>query len=79
MSVIYALFDRQLLAICFACKILCGFMYEKQITVDTDHKPLLAVLALSRYDVYLVHKPGKDMVINCHDMVWLRHYASNEN
>ena len=75
----YAVIERELLAICFATQKFHQYVYGKTIYVETDHKPLLGILAkpmhtitarmqrmrlrLQRYDLKVSHKPGKEMFI----------------
>ena len=75
----YAVIEKELLAICFGCKRFHEYLYGKQITVETDHKPLLAIMTkplhmlsarmqrmrmrLQHYNLKLIHRPGKEMFI----------------
>ena len=75
----YAVIEKELLAICFGCVKLHDYVYGKHITVQTDHKPLVAILSkplhtlsarmqrmrmqLQNYDITAVYRPGKEMYI----------------
>jgi hypothetical protein len=75
----YAVIERELLAICFATQKFHQYIYGKSIHIETDHKPLLGILAkpmhaisarmqrmrlrLQRYDLQVSYKPGKEMFI----------------
>jgi hypothetical protein len=75
----YAVIERELLAICFACQKFHQYVFGKTIKIETDHKPLIGIMAkpmhavtarmqrmrlrLQRYDLQLTHKPGKFMYI----------------
>jgi hypothetical protein len=70
---------KELLAIWFGLSKFHDFVFGRKVTVETDHKPLLAIinkplckaparlqrilLALQRYNFHLVYKPGKDLII----------------
>ena len=74
----YAQIEKELQAIVFGCEIFHSYIYGREVTVETDHKPLIGVfnkqidtaspriqrmmLRLQRYDFKLVYKPGKDYV-----------------
>lgn len=73
----YAVIEKELLAVCFACKKFHDYIYAKTVTVETDHKPLVSIMEkplhmlsqrlqqmrmrLLRYDLKLVYRPGKEM------------------
>ncbi|XP_064621114.1 uncharacterized protein K02A2.6-like [Lineus longissimus] len=76
----YAVIEKELLAICFGCKKFHDYVYGKgPITIETDHKPLLAImtkpihklsarmqrmrLRLQHYDLKLVYRPGREMFL----------------
>lgn len=75
----YAQIEKELLAICFGINKFSQYVYGKKFTVETDHKPLLAIfkkklndcparlqrmmLSIQKYEINLVYKPGKDLVI----------------
>ena len=41
----YAVIEKELLAICFGCTKFHEYVYGKEIIVETDHKPLVAIMA----------------------------------
>lgn len=69
----------ELLAICFGVDKFYQFVYGKRFVVETDHKPLISIfkkplnscparlqrmlLSLQKYDIQLIYKPGKHLVI----------------
>lgn len=73
----YAQIEKELYAILFGCKRFHDYTYGRRFTVETDHKPLLAVfkknlhsapprlqrmlLQLQSYDIDLTYRPGKDI------------------
>ena len=75
----YAVIEKELLAVVFACKKFRQYIYGKPVVVETDHKPLIAILKkslndaptrlqkllirLHGYEVELVQKKGKDMYV----------------
>ena len=75
----YAQIEKELLAVVFACNKFYDYIYGKPTTVETDHKPLIAImnkpmfmiparlqrmiLQLQRYDISLVYKKGVDMFV----------------
>ena len=75
----YAQIEKELLAVVFACKRFHQYVYGKTITVESDHKPLEAILKkplsqapsrlqkmlmqLQAYDINLVYKKGSEMYI----------------
>ena len=75
----YANTERELLAIVFACQQFNTYVLGRPFTVESDHKPLemihhksLAsapprlqhmVLQLQQYDVTIIYKPGKEMLL----------------
>ena len=40
----YAVIEREMLAICYACQRFHQYVFGKSITVQTDHKPLSGIL-----------------------------------
>jgi len=70
---------KELLAIVFSCERFRHYIYGKQVTVKTDHKPLIAIqkkaintaskrlqrmmLCLQKYDLVFTYKLGKEMHI----------------
>ena len=70
---------EELLAIVFSCERFEHYIYGKQVTVETHHKPLIAIqkkaintaskrlqrmiLCLQKYDLVFTYKPGKEMHI----------------
>ena len=75
----YAQIEKELLAVVFSCEHFEHYIYGKHVTVETDHKPLIAIqkkpintaskrlermmLRLQRFDLNLTYKPGKEMYI----------------
>ncbi|CAI5681987.1 unnamed protein product [Oreochromis niloticus] len=75
----YAQIEKELLAIVFATKRFHQYVYGRPVTVQSDHKPLEAImrkplckaparlqgmlLQLQRYDLTVTYTPGKDMFI----------------
>ena len=75
----YAQIEKELLAAVFACKKFHDFIYGREITIETDHKPLISIvqkplnsaparlqrmlLQLQRYNLKFVYKRGKDLHI----------------
>ena len=75
----YAQIEKELVAVVFACKRFHQYVYGKTITVESDHKPLEAILKkplsqapshlqkilmqLQAYNINLVYKKGSEMYI----------------
>ena len=75
----YAQIEKELLAILYGCEHFHQYIYGRTVVVETDHKPLEAIvtkplyrapirlqrmlLRLQQYDISVVHKPGKQMYI----------------
>lgn len=75
----YAQIEKEMLAILFACRKFEFYIIGKQVTVQTDHQPLVRIfkrplteapmrlqrmlLALQRYKVTLQFKPGQEVII----------------
>ena len=75
----YAQIEKELLAILHGCEHFHQYIYGRTVVVETDHKPLEAIvtkplyrapirlqrmlLRLQQYDISVVHKPGKQMHI----------------
>lgn len=73
----YAQIEKELLAVVFACSKFHDYIYGKQITIETDHQPLVTIikkpihaaparlqrmmLRLQKYSINLVYKSGKQM------------------
>lgn len=76
----YAQIEREMLAIVYGCEKFHHYIYGRKVTVETDHKPLVAIynkplyratprlqrmlMKLQRYELKLVYVPGKDMHIS---------------
>ena len=39
----YAVIEKEMLAICFGCQHFYEYVYGRHITIETDHKPLIAI------------------------------------
>ena len=75
----YAQIEKELLAIVFAFSRFHQYVYGKDVTVESDHKPLDAItrkqlsaapprlqrmlLQLQRYSFSLIYKPGREMTV----------------
>ncbi|KAK7912921.1 hypothetical protein WMY93_013132 [Mugilogobius chulae] len=75
----YAQIEKELFAVLFGCKRFHTYIYGRQIVVESDHKPLESILKkpiscaparlqrmllqLQRYDIQIVHRPGKDIPV----------------
>lgn len=75
----YAQIEKELYSLVFACDRFHQFIFGKSIVMETDHKPLVQIfgkplydcpprlqrmfIRLQRYDIKLVHKPGKQLFI----------------
>ena len=71
----YAQIEKEMYAILFGCKRFHQYIYGRPVKVETDHKPLVSImkkslldaparlqrmiLQLQRYDLEIVHLPGK--------------------
>ena len=76
----YAQIEREMLAVLYGCEKFHHYIYGRTVTIETDHKPLLAIhrkplyqatprlqrmlMKLQRYDVHLTYVPGKEMYIS---------------
>ena len=40
----YAVIEKELLAICFGCKKFHEYIFGKEVTIETDHKPLVSIM-----------------------------------
>ena len=75
----YAQIEKEMFAILFGCKHFHQYIYGREVLVQTDHKPLVAImqksilaaparlqrmiLQLQRYTLRLVHVPGKQIPV----------------
>ena len=75
----YANIERELLAVVFGCERFHTYIFGTHFTVESDHKPLEQIqkkslantpprlqrmmLRLQQYDVNIVYRPGKEMVL----------------
>lgn len=75
----YAQIEKEMLAIVFGVEKFDQFLYGREIVIETDHKPLIAIqdkplnrvpirlqrmmLKLQPYTFKLIYKPGKEMII----------------
>ena len=69
-----------MLAILYGCQKFDHYIYERRVVIETDHKPLVAIyekplyratprlqrmlMKLQRYDLRIMHVPGKEMYIS---------------
>ena len=76
----YANIERELLAVLFSVEHFKHFVYARDVTIITDHKPLLAVfkkcihnmapqlarmmLCLNDYNITMLYKAGKEMFLS---------------
>uniref|UniRef100_A0A8C6K5V8 Gypsy retrotransposon integrase-like protein 1 n=1 Tax=Nothobranchius furzeri TaxID=105023 RepID=A0A8C6K5V8_NOTFU len=72
----YAQIEKELL---FGCKRFHEYMYGRRVIVESNHKPLEAILhkplaavpprlqrmilQLQRYDIHIIHRPGRDLPV----------------
>ena len=72
-----AIIEKELLAVLFGCERFHQFVYGSEVTIISDHRPLESItkkplskaparlqqmlLRLQRFNMNLLHKPGKDM------------------
>lgn len=75
----YAQIEKELLAIVYGCEKFHQYVYGKEITIESDHKPLESIfkkplhqapmrlqrmlLRLQRYNLKVMYKPGKELYI----------------
>ncbi|KAK7938626.1 hypothetical protein WMY93_001952 [Mugilogobius chulae] len=75
----YAQIEKELYAVVFGCKRFHEYMYGRDVTVESDHKPLEAILRkplaaapprlqrmilqLQKYNIHITHKPGKEIPV----------------
>ncbi|KAI4900308.1 hypothetical protein NFI96_009493 [Prochilodus magdalenae] len=75
----YAQIEKELYAVLFGCKRFHEYMYGRRVIVESDHKPLEAILRkplaaapprlqrmilqLQRYDIHIIHRPGKEIPV----------------
>lgn len=75
----YAQIEKELLAVLFACTRFHDYIYGQNITVETDHQPLVTIikkplhsaparlqrmlLQLQKYHITLIYKKGKELFI----------------
>lgn len=75
----YAQIEEELFAILFGCSRFHKFLFGREVLVETDHKPLIPLfekplykvptrlqrlmLKLQAYNLKVIYKPGKEMVI----------------
>jgi hypothetical protein len=85
----YAVIEKELLGICFGCKKFHDYIFGKKVLVETDHKPLIGIMAkpihllpariqrmrmrLQRYDLEVKYRPGKKMYMYIADMLSRAH------
>lgn len=89
----YAVIEKELLAILFACEHFSQYIYGKKSLVQSDHKPLIPILnknlndcparlqrmliRLQKFDISVVYIPGKDLFIA--DALSRANYNRNNN
>lgn len=75
----YAQIEKELYAVLFGCRRFHEYLYGRNVTMESDHKPLEAILrkplalaqphlqrmmlALQKYSITLIHKPGKEIPV----------------
>ncbi|KAI4880495.1 hypothetical protein NFI96_000640, partial [Prochilodus magdalenae] len=75
----YAQIEKEIYAVLFGCKPFHEYMYGRRVIVESDHKPLEAILRkplaaapprlqrmilqLQRYDIHIIHRPGKEIPV----------------
>ena len=75
----YAQIEKELLAAVFACRKFHGFVYGRQVTIETDNKPLISIvkkllnaaparlprmlLQLQKNNLQFVYKKGKELYL----------------
>lgn len=75
----YAQTEKELFAVLVGCKIFHTYVYDRNVVVESDHKPLESVLRkpiscaparlqrmllqLQRYDIEILHCPSKDIPV----------------
>ncbi|XP_041867384.1 uncharacterized protein K02A2.6-like [Melanotaenia boesemani] len=75
----YAQIEKELFAVLFGCKHFHTYIYGRKVVVESDHKPLESILKkpiscaparlqrmllqLQRYDIEILHRPGKDIPV----------------
>lgn len=75
----YAQIEKELLAIVYGCTKFHQYIFGQNITVETDHKPLITIfkkslrdvpsrlqrmlLKIQKYDLNVIYKPGKKLLI----------------
>ena len=75
----YANIEREMLAVVFGCERFHTYVYGKQFTIQSDHKPLEMIhlknlaaapqrlqrmlLRIQPYDIVIRYKPGKEMTL----------------
>ena len=75
----YAQIEKEMLAIAFSMDRFHSYVFGRQVTIETDHKPLISIvkksltsapkrlqrmlLRLQKYNFTLVYKPGSQMLI----------------
>ena len=73
----YAQIEKELLAVVFGCERFHQYIYAKEVSVETDHRPLVSIISkplnkaparlqrmllkLQRYNINLRYKPGKEL------------------
>ena len=75
----YAMIEKELLTVVFGCERYHQYIYGREVSIQSDHRPLESILKkplantpprlqrmllrLQKYDIDLIYKPGKEMLL----------------